>query len=193
MLLLVRRYRNVRSQSTSKKWLLHEQMLRNPPTDSMSDVHMLDHTQSVTMRTLPCVAICLMRTLPCVAICRNATTRRAASNHVSLSPLPHQCGARWASHDRLPQCAAHHRDNHGEGLLPPSISSSGSPTILPLLLSRTCHAAARGTSWVVKVPGTTSTPASIMFRIGPARTTMYCGRLSTFVTTPVSPPITSGC
>jgi hypothetical protein len=54
MLLLVRRYlRNVRSRSTSKKWLLHEQMLRNPPTDCMLDVHMLHHTQSVSMRTLP--------------------------------------------------------------------------------------------------------------------------------------------
>ena len=32
-----------------KKWLLHEQMLRNPPTDRMRDVHMLHHTQSVPM------------------------------------------------------------------------------------------------------------------------------------------------
>ena len=37
---------------------------------------------------------CLMRTLPCVAICRNATTRRAARNHASLSPLPRQYGAK---------------------------------------------------------------------------------------------------
>jgi DUF917 family protein len=33
-----------------------------------------------------------------VSICRNATTKRAASSHVSLSPLPRQCGARWAAH-----------------------------------------------------------------------------------------------
>jgi hypothetical protein len=30
-------------------WTLHEQMLRNPPTDRMRDVHMLHHTQSVPM------------------------------------------------------------------------------------------------------------------------------------------------
>jgi len=43
---------------------------------------------------------CLMRPLPCMAICRNTTTRRAASDHVSLSLLPRQCGARWAVHGR---------------------------------------------------------------------------------------------
>jgi hypothetical protein len=32
-----------------KKWTLHEQMLRNPLTDRMRDVHMLHHTQSVNM------------------------------------------------------------------------------------------------------------------------------------------------
>jgi hypothetical protein len=32
-----------------KKWLLHEQMLRNPQTDRMRHVHMLHHTQSVLM------------------------------------------------------------------------------------------------------------------------------------------------
>jgi hypothetical protein len=32
-----------------KKWLLHEQMLRNPPTTRMRDVHMLHHTQSMLM------------------------------------------------------------------------------------------------------------------------------------------------
>ena len=46
---------------------------------------------------------------------------------------------------------------------------------------------------VMKVPGTTSTPTSIMLQIGPARTTMSCGRWSAFVTTLVSPPLTSGC
>ena len=43
---------------------------------------------------------CLMRPLPCMAICRNTTTRRVASTHVSLSPLLHQCGARWVVHGR---------------------------------------------------------------------------------------------
>jgi hypothetical protein len=40
---------------------------------------------------------CLMSTLPCVAICRNVTTRRAARQHAAPSPLPPQCGARWAA------------------------------------------------------------------------------------------------
>jgi hypothetical protein len=74
---------------------------------------------------------------------------------------------------------------------PSSINYSGSPTTPPSLLLRTCHAPASGTSWVVKVPGTSSTPASIMLLIGPARTTMSCGRWSAFVTTLVSPPLTS--
>ena len=58
---------------------------------------------------------------------------------------------------------------------------------------RTCHAHVTGISWVVKVPGTTSTPASTMPLIGPAYATMYCGRWSAFVTTLVSPPLTSAC
>jgi hypothetical protein len=33
----------------TQKWLLHEQVLRNPPTDRMRAVHMLHHTQSVLM------------------------------------------------------------------------------------------------------------------------------------------------
>jgi hypothetical protein len=78
-------------------------------------------------------------------------------------------------------------------MLPSFINSSGSPTTLPSLLLRTCHAPVSGTSWVVKVPGTTSTPASIMLLIGPAHTTMSCGCWSAFVTTLVSPPLTSGC
>jgi hypothetical protein len=49
-------------------------------------------------------------------------------------------------------------------------------TTLPSLLLRTCHAPVICISWVVKVSGTTSTPASTMLLIGPAHTTMYCGR-----------------
>ncbi len=30
-------------------WTLHKQMLQNPPSDRMRDVHMLHHTQSVSM------------------------------------------------------------------------------------------------------------------------------------------------
>jgi hypothetical protein len=40
--------RQVTKQITNK-WLLHEQMLQNPPTDRMRDVHMLHQTQSVPM------------------------------------------------------------------------------------------------------------------------------------------------
>ena len=32
-----------------KKWLLHEQMLQNPPTDLMRDVHLLQPTQTVPL------------------------------------------------------------------------------------------------------------------------------------------------
>jgi hypothetical protein len=71
-----------------------------------------------------------------------------------------------------------------------SISSSGSPTTRPSLLSRMCNAAARGTSWVVTVPGTTSTYASIIMQIGPAHTSMFCGHWSASVMPPVLPPIT---
>ena len=46
------------------------------------------------------------------------------------------------------------------------------------------------TSWVMKVPGTRSTPASIMLLVG-LRTTMSCGCWIVFVTTLVSPPLTS--
>jgi hypothetical protein len=48
--------------------------------------------------TTPNRCPCLMSALHCVATCRNATTRRGASIHVSLSPLPRQFGARWAAH-----------------------------------------------------------------------------------------------
>ena len=44
---------------------------------------------------------------------------------------------------------------------PSFINSSDSPTTLPSLLLRRRHAPVSGISWVVKVPGTTSTPASI--------------------------------
>jgi hypothetical protein len=39
----------VSTSRLSGTWTLHEQMLRNPPTDRMHDVHMLHHTQSVPM------------------------------------------------------------------------------------------------------------------------------------------------
>jgi hypothetical protein len=114
-------------------WMLHEHMLRDPPMDRVHDVHM--HTCFITPNQCPC----LMRPLPCMAICRNATTRRAASSHVSLSPLKRQCGVRWAVHGR--QAAEMRRAPRSQSrrrtMLPSSISSSGSPTTLPSLLLRT--------------------------------------------------------
>ena len=98
-------------------------------------------------------------------------------------------GRAWTTDGRNAQYGV----NHGEGLCCFFHQFFGSPTTLPSLILRMCHAAASSTSWVVKVPGTTSTPASIMLRNGPARTTTSCGRWRAFVTPPVSPPITSGC
>ena len=40
---------------------------------------------------------CVMSIPPCVTICRNATTRWAARQHASPSPLPPPCGAGWAA------------------------------------------------------------------------------------------------
>jgi tetratricopeptide (TPR) repeat protein len=88
--------------------------------------------------TTPNRCPCLMSALHRVAICRNATTRRAASIHVSLSPPPRQYGARWAAHGR--QTAAMRRapwrQSRRRTLLPSSISSSGSPTTLPMQAGR---------------------------------------------------------
>jgi len=75
-------------------------------------------------------------------LCRNTTTRRVASNHVSLSPLPRQCVARWAVHGR--QAAevrrAPWKQSRRLTMSPSFINSSDSPTTLPSLLLRTCHA-----------------------------------------------------
>ena len=169
-----------RTKHIMQTWTLHEQMLRNPPTDRMRDVHMLHQTHQCP---------CLMRPLSCMAICRNATTRRAASNNVSLSPLPRQCGARWVVHGR--QAAEMRRAPRSQSrrmtMLPSFINSSGSPTTLPSLPLRTCHAPVSGIgegAWA---------PASTMPLIGHAHMTMYFGRWSAFVTTLASPPLTSGC
>jgi hypothetical protein len=128
-LLLVRRYlHNVRSQSTSCK--------RGRCMGRCCEIRLraacVMYTCFITSNQCPC----LMRPLPCMAICRNATTRRAASNHVSLSPLPRQCGARWAVHGR--QAAEMRRALRSQSrrmtMLPSFINSSGSPTTLPSLL-----------------------------------------------------------
>jgi hypothetical protein len=141
MLLLVRRYlRNVRSQNRSRT--------SGCCMSRCCKIRLRIACVMCTCFIKPNRCPCLMRTLPCVAICHNATTRRAASSHVFLSPLPRQCGARWAAHDRRPgrQTAAMRRAPRRQSwrttMLPSFISSSGSPTILPSLLSRMCHATA---------------------------------------------------
>jgi hypothetical protein len=113
-----------------KKWLLHEQMLRNPPTDRMRDVHMLHHTQSVPM------------------LDENSALRDNMPQHndeqprLSFSPAASvwgQMGRAWTTDGRNAPC----RQSRRGTMLPSSISFSGSPTTLPSLLSRMCHAAAR--------------------------------------------------
>jgi hypothetical protein len=187
-LLLVGRYlHNVRSQSTSCK--------RGRCMSRCCEIRLRTACVMCTSFITPNQCPCLMRPLPCVAICRNATTRRAARTLASLSPLPRLCGARCAALGRHTAAMRHapRRISRSRTMLLSSISSSGSPTTLPSLLSRMCNAAARGTSWVVTVPGTTSTHASIIMQIGPAHTSMFCGRWSASVMPPVLPPITSGC
>jgi hypothetical protein len=136
-----------------------------------------------------------MRPLPCVAICRNATTRRAARTLASLSPLPRLCGAGWAALGQQTAEMSHapQRISRSRTMLLSSISSLGSPTTRPSLLSRMCNATARGLSWVVTVCGTTSTHASTLMQIGPAHTSMFCGCWSTSVMPLVLTPITRGC
>jgi hypothetical protein len=135
-----------------------------------------------------------MRPLPCVAICRNAMTRRRQATTSLVLPCGvsmGQMGRTWTTDGRnTPRTTEPITEKDYVAFFHQFF---GSPTTLPSLLSRMCHVDVRGTSWVVKVPGTTSTPACIMLLIGPARTTMSYGRWRGFVTSPVSPPITSGC
>jgi hypothetical protein len=92
-LLRVRRYlHDVRSRSTSCK--------RGRFMSRCCEIRLQTACVMYTCFITPNQCRSLMRPLPCMAICRNTTTRREASNHVSLSPLPRQCGARWAVHGR---------------------------------------------------------------------------------------------
>jgi hypothetical protein len=98
---------------------------------------------------------------------------------------PGQMGRPWTTAESAAMRRAPRRQSRNRTMLPSSISSSVSPTTLPSLLSRMRNAAARGTSWVVKVPGTTSTHASIIMQTGPAHTSISCGRWSASVMTPL--------
>ena len=111
-LLLVRRYlHNVSSQRRCG-------CLHNVQSTSCKRARCMSRCCEIRLRTAcvmytcfitPNQCPCLMRPLSCMAICRNATTRRAASNHVSLSPLPRSVGPDGPRmDDRRPQCTAHH-------------------------------------------------------------------------------------
>jgi hypothetical protein len=128
---------NVRSQSTSCK--------RGHCMSRCCEIRLLTACEySCVMCTClitPNQCPCLMRPLPCIAICRNTTTRRVASNHVSLSPLQSQCRARWAVHGRqvAEVSIAPRKQSLRLTMLPSFINSSGSPTTLSSLLLQTCH------------------------------------------------------
>jgi len=111
-LLLVRRYlHNVRSQSTSKR-TCGCCMSSGCCVSRCCKIRLRIACVPSTCFTTPNRCPCLMRTLPCVATCLNATTRREASNHVSLSPMPRHYGARWAARGR--QTAAMRRAPRGQ-------------------------------------------------------------------------------
>ena len=105
------------------------------------------------------------------------------------------CGAKWDTLG-LPVVAlrlAPPRPSRRRIMLPSSISFSGSPTILPSLLSRMCNADARGTLWVGRVHETTSIHALLILQTGLESTITSCWLSRAFVMMPGTPPNTSGC
>ena len=78
---------------------------------------------------------------------------------------------------RQTRSAAFHGDNHGGedyvAFFNQYLGFTNNP--VSSLHSRMRNAAARNTSWVVKVPGNTPIPAFVLLRIGTARTTILCG------------------
>ena len=97
-------------------WMLHEQMHRNPPTDRMRDVHMLHHTQSVTMLD---ETSALHGNMP-----QHNDEEGGKQPRLSFLPCSVSVGTDGpCMDDRRPKCAAHHGVNHREGLscLLPSI------------------------------------------------------------------------
>jgi hypothetical protein len=80
-------------------WTLHEQMLRNPHTDRMRDVHMLHHTQSVLMLD---ETSALHGNMP-----QHNDEEGGKQPRLSFSPT-----SSWTT--GWPKCAAHHGVNHGE-------------------------------------------------------------------------------
>jgi hypothetical protein len=126
------------------------------------------HANCISLNLCPC----LTRSQHFAPICRSATRTRAGSPSVSPSHLPRPCGvSRWGALGlQAIAMRAQLRSSRRRIMLLSSISLSGSPTILHSLLSRMCHADAKGTLWVVRVLGTTSIHALLILPIGLERT-----------------------
>jgi hypothetical protein len=113
------------------KWLLHEQILRNPPTDRMRDVHMLHHTRSVTMLDENSA---LRHNMP------QHNDEEGGKQPVSFSPAASvwgKMGSAWTS-DRYNPPRFTETITVERTMLPSSLSISGSPTILCPRSTREC-------------------------------------------------------
>jgi hypothetical protein len=127
-------------------WTLHEQMLRNPPTDRMRDVHMLYHTQSVPILD---ETSALHGNMP-----KHNHAEGGKQPRLAFSPA----ASVWGKMGRAWTTGGRGASRTSEAItendyVASFINSSDSPTTLPSLLLRTCHAPVSGISWVVKVLG----------------------------------------
>ena len=111
-------------------WTLHEQVLRNPPTDHMRAVHMLHQPQSVPMLDENSA---LRGNLP-----QRNDEEGGKKPRLSFSPAAPvwgQMGRAWTTGGRnAPRTTESITE---KDYVASSISSSGSPTTLPSLLLRT--------------------------------------------------------
>ena len=152
-----------------KKWTLHQQILRNQPTDRMRDLHMLHHTQSVPMLDETSV---LHGNMP-----QRNDEEGGKQPRLSSSPAASvwgQIGCTWTTDGRnAPHTTESITEKDYVAFLHQFSGFANNPALAPFA-NVPCRC--QRTSWVVKVSGTTSTSASITLRIGPARTTMSCGR-----------------
>jgi hypothetical protein len=127
------------------------QNLADPNTWTSSALHALKHLHEQLMQHCNC--------------------KEWGSPSVSPSHLPRPCGVRWGALGlQAIAMRAQLRSSRRRIMLLSSISSSGSSTILHSLLSRMCHADARGTLWVVGERGTRSIHALLILPIGLERT-----------------------
>jgi len=106
-------------------WALHEQMLKNLPTDHIRDVHMLHHIQSVYMLDETSV---LHGNMP-----QHNDEEGSKQLRLSFSPAVSVWGqivSAWTTTEAITE----------NDYVTFFINSSGSPTTLPSLLLQTCHA-----------------------------------------------------